>query len=96
MRSVSLKALRDELETYLRLAEGGETVLVTERERVVARLVPPGEERSRPKGYEALADLIASGWVTAPAAGTAGPPPRLPVMPLADLLRDLAEDRSER
>jgi antitoxin (DNA-binding transcriptional repressor) of toxin-antitoxin stability system len=41
MRSVRLKELKNKLSEYLRLAAAGETVLVTDRDRVVAEIGPP-------------------------------------------------------
>ena len=41
MRSVGIKVLKNKLSEYVRLAAGGETVLVTDRDRVVAELGPP-------------------------------------------------------
>ena len=41
MRAVGIKQLKNKLSTYVHLAAGGETVLVTDRDRVVAELVPP-------------------------------------------------------
>lgn len=38
MRAVGLKILKNKLSEYVRLAASGETVLVTDRERVVAEL----------------------------------------------------------
>ena len=46
MRSVDLKTLKNKLSEYIRLAAGGETVLVTDRDRVVAEIGPPGPARS--------------------------------------------------
>ena len=40
MRSVGLKVLKNKLSEYVRLAASGETVLVTDRDRVVAELGP--------------------------------------------------------
>jgi antitoxin (DNA-binding transcriptional repressor) of toxin-antitoxin stability system len=40
MRSVGLKILKNKLSEYVRLAVGGETVLITDRDRVVAEIVP--------------------------------------------------------
>jgi prevent-host-death family protein len=40
MRSVGVKVLKEKLSEYLRLASSGETVLVTDRNRVIAELVP--------------------------------------------------------
>ena len=38
MRAVGLKALKNKLSEYVRLAAGGETVLITDRDRVVAEI----------------------------------------------------------
>jgi antitoxin (DNA-binding transcriptional repressor) of toxin-antitoxin stability system len=46
MRSVGLKTLKNKLREYVRLATGGETVLVTDRDRVVAEIGPPSPTRS--------------------------------------------------
>jgi antitoxin (DNA-binding transcriptional repressor) of toxin-antitoxin stability system len=42
MRSVGLKTLKNKLTEYVRLAARGETVLVTDRDRVIAEIGPPG------------------------------------------------------
>jgi prevent-host-death family protein len=47
MKAVGLKVLKNKLSEYVRLAEHGETVLVTDRDRVVAEIVPP-EKDSEP------------------------------------------------
>jgi len=41
MRAVGLKTLKNKLSEYVRLVAGGETVLGTDRDRVVAEIVPP-------------------------------------------------------
>ncbi len=46
MRAVGLKLLKNKLREYVRLAASGETVLVTDGDKVVAELVPPRQERS--------------------------------------------------
>ena len=46
MRSVGLKILNNKLSEYVRLAAGGETILITDRDRVVAEIVPPQPGRS--------------------------------------------------
>jgi prevent-host-death family protein len=46
MRSVGLKVLKNKLSEYVRLVEAGETVLITDRDRVVAEIVPPRAGRS--------------------------------------------------
>src|SRR5207248_3261651 len=49
MRAVGLKVLKNRLSEYVRLAATGETVLVTDRDRVVAELGPPRESRVPPQ-----------------------------------------------
>ena len=46
MKSVGIKVLNSKLSEYVRLAASGETVLVTDRDQVVAELGPPRETRS--------------------------------------------------
>ncbi len=96
MRAVGLKILKNKLSEYVRLVAGGETVLVTDRDRVVAELVPPREGRSPLLADAILADAVRRGWITPAAVGPGAPPPRAPVMKLADLLRELKDDRAER
>jgi hypothetical protein len=69
---------------------------VTDRERVVAEIVPPREGRSPFVADATLAEAVRRGWVTPPLLASPEPPPRLPVAPLGDLLRELERDRSER
>ena len=95
MRSVGLKILKNRLSEYVRLAASGETVLVTDRDRVVAELVPPERNRSPVLADALLAEAVRQGWVTPPALAAAGPPPRKPVMLFRDLLHELERDRSE-
>jgi antitoxin (DNA-binding transcriptional repressor) of toxin-antitoxin stability system len=96
MRAVGLKVLKNRLSEYVRLAREGETVLVTDRDRVVAELGPPRPDRAGTVGNALLADARRHGWVTGPAAPGAAMPPRVPVAPLADLLSELETDRGER
>ena len=96
MRAVGLKVLKNKLSEYVRLAANGETVLVTDRDRVVAELVPPEKHRSPLLADALLADAIRQGRITPPALTSAVPPPRKPVMSFRELLRDLDQDRSER
>lgn len=95
MRTVGLKVLRSKLTEYVRLAEGGEVVLVTDRDRVVAELRPP-HDRTALAGDAQLADLMRRGLMSGPLIVRKGPPPRLPVSPLATLLAELDADRHER
>lgn len=96
MRAVGLKVLKNRLSEYVRLAAGGETVLVTDRDRVVAELVPPRDGRSALLADAVLADAVRKGWVTPPLMLGTEPPPRIPVAPLRMLLAELAGDREDR
>src|SRR5207244_10133603 len=96
MRAVGLKTLKNRLSEYVRAAAGGETVLVTDRDRVVAELGPPREGRSPLLADARLAEAVRHGWITPPAVPGAGAPPRKPVTTFRALLRDLAEDRADR
>jgi antitoxin (DNA-binding transcriptional repressor) of toxin-antitoxin stability system len=95
MRAVGIKVLKNKLSEYVRLAESGETVLVTDRDRVVAELIPPRAGRAETLADGLLADAVRRGWLTPPVGGRRGPPPRKPVAPLQQLLDELAGDRGE-
>lgn len=96
MRSVGLKALKNKLSEYVRLAAGGETVLVTDRDRVVAEIIPPRPGRSPLLADALLAEAVREGWLTPPLVTAVGPPPRKPVMLLRDVLDELRRDRGDR
>jgi antitoxin (DNA-binding transcriptional repressor) of toxin-antitoxin stability system len=96
MRSVGLKVLKNRLSEYVRLAAGGETVLVTDRDRVVAEIVPPQAGRSPMLADALLAEAVRDGWVTPPALPGSDPPPRKPVLAFDELMRDLRRDRDAR
>ena len=96
MRSVGLKVLKNKLSEYVRLVANGETVLVTDRDRVVAELVPPRPGRSPLLADAQLASAVREGWLVPPAYVMNEAPPRLPVAPMAVLLNELAADRGDR
>ena len=96
MRAVGLKTLKNKLSEYVRLVAGGETVLVTDRDRVVAEIVPPRAGRSPILSDALLADAVRRGWITPPAFADESVPQRKPVMRFRDLMRELERDRSDR
>ena len=96
MRSVGLKTLKNKLSEYIRLAAGGETVLVTDRDRVVAEICPPSPNRSPVLADALLLDAVRQGWITPPSSVGRGPPPRKPVMTIDELLSNLQRDRADR
>jgi prevent-host-death family protein len=91
MRSVGIRELRQNLSRYIDEVRNGESFVVTERGREVARLTPSGPEDS------ALARIVAEHGATwprgslteldAPAGRPAGGPPS------EEVLADLREDR---
>jgi antitoxin (DNA-binding transcriptional repressor) of toxin-antitoxin stability system len=95
MYAVGIKVLKNKLSHYVRLVEQGEVVLVTDRDRVVAELRPPGPATGPRVADAALANLIRDGLVT---------PPRTPGwqpggvgdVPWAELEQELAKDRGDR
>ena len=96
MRAVGIKVLKNKLSEYVRLAANGETVLVTDRDRVVAELVPPSPGRGPLLADAMLAEAVRRGWITPPLLPPGETPPRAPVASLQDLLRELGEDREAR
>lgn len=91
-----MKVLKNKLSEYVRLAQGGETILVTDRDRVVAELVPPRAGRSPAVADAVLAELVRKGWLTPAARPLTGAPPRAPVLAFEELMRELDEARADR
>jgi prevent-host-death family protein len=98
MRSVGIKVLKNKLSEYVRLAEKGETVQVTDRGRVVAELVPPKILPNSTTDDEFIARGIREGWLTPPRRPGKGPPPQAPgpKLTLEEILQDLDEARADR
>ena len=100
MRSVGIKILKARLSEYVRLVKRGDTILVTERDQVVAELRPARRKSRGPSGLaEHLAALAERGEATlrtkSPRRWT---PPRLKskALPLSstEILEALRQDRS--
>lgn len=96
VRSVGLKTLKNKLAEYVRLAASGETILITDRERVVAELAPPQSGRSLTLPDAVLADAVREGLLAPVVFGPMPPPESPAVAPLAEILSELGEDRAER
>jgi antitoxin (DNA-binding transcriptional repressor) of toxin-antitoxin stability system len=96
MRAVGLKTLKNKLSEYVRLAAAGETVLVVDRDKVVAEFVPPLAGRAERLHDAQLAEAVRQGWLTPPALPARGVPPRSPVASWAALLGELGADRTDR
>jgi antitoxin (DNA-binding transcriptional repressor) of toxin-antitoxin stability system len=96
MRSVGIKVLKNKLSAYVRLAAAGETILVTDRDRVVAELGPPRQGRGPSLDDAQLADAVRKGWLRPPLLVEEAVPPYEPVAPLSEILTELESDREDR
>jgi prevent-host-death family protein len=93
MRTVGLKTLKNKLSEYVRLAAAGETVVITDRGRAVAELVPPR------RAENAFVEQGArEGWLRPARIRDGSPPPNKPVPGLTfeQLMADLERDREDR
>jgi len=96
MRSVGIKALKNKLSEYIRLAASGETILITDRDRVVAGITPPKADRGATAANAWYADAVRKGLITPARVHSPMPPPAAPVMTLRELMQDLDHDRQDR
>lgn len=99
MRTAGVRELKNRLSEYLREVRHGETVLVTDRGEVVARLGPPSleEQRTLSETERKLGQLAARGRVRLPADEREGAFPELPSAKLSrkDFARLWAELRAD-
>lgn len=73
MKAVGVKQLKARLSEYLRLVKAGETILITDRDEVVAELRPARRQRvSGPSVEEHLEALAEAGEITRPSLPKAG------------------------
>lgn len=96
MRAVGLKVLKNKLSEYVRLAQGGETVLVTDRDEVVARLVPPEAGGASLATDAVMVELIRNGVLSPPLVVSEDPPPSYGSASWEEVRKGLDEDRSDR
>jgi antitoxin (DNA-binding transcriptional repressor) of toxin-antitoxin stability system len=96
MRAVGLKVLKNKLSEYVRIAAAGETVLVTDRDRVVVEINPPGTGRADTLSDALLADAVRKGWLAPPSLPMDGPIPRKPICQWMELQAELSADRDDR
>ena len=97
MRAVGLKVLKNKLSEYVRLAAGGEVVLITDRDRVVAEITPPRPGRSALASDARLAELVREGLLTPPTIPfDAALPTMKPITTAAAVLDALRQDRDSR
>jgi antitoxin (DNA-binding transcriptional repressor) of toxin-antitoxin stability system len=96
MKSVGIKVLKNKLSEYVRLASGGETILICDRDDVVAELRPVDASRATAVADALLADAVRSGLIT-PALLASGRPPEADRSGTLDaVLAGLADDRDDR
>lgn len=96
MQTVGIKELKNNLSAYVRAAEAGETVLVTDRGRIVAQLTPAQAHPEPTTDEERMAQLVREGHVRPARKRPAGPIPRIGGVPFDELMRQLDADREDR
>jgi len=91
VHTVGLKTLKNKLSEYVRLAASGQTVVITDRNRIVAEIVPPRRDSSTffERG-------VREGWLTPPTNPATEAPPRHPMVPFDVLMKELERDREDR
>jgi len=95
MRTVGLKILKNKLSEYVRCAANGETVVITDRGRIVAEIVPHKSESGLTPFQE---KGVREGWLKPAKRPFAPLPPGKPVpgLTLEKLMEDLDRDREDR
>ena len=73
MRAVGIKALNSRLSEYVRLAASGETILVTNRDRVIAEIGPPRGTGDPYADNPHLAEMVRQGHLTPARSPLKGP-----------------------
>ena len=96
MRTVGIKQLRDLLSEYVRLAAGGETVVVTDRGRVAAELGPPRWTHPGRTTDVVVAEWVRQGLAMPPTLPRGTRPRRHRLIAHDQLTADLARDRGNR
>ena len=97
MQTVGIKVLKNDLSRYIRAAEAGEIVQVTDRGRVVAEISRPRAPEGQTEAERQMALMIAEGIVTPARVHFSTPlPPTEPIMSFEELMRDLDESRADR
>lgn len=96
MTSVGIRNLKNQLSRYVRRVAAGDRVLVTDRGRVVAALVPPPPANEGPNGRSRYRELVAAG-VIRPALEGGDPLADLPSLrlPRGSAAALINEDRGE-
>jgi len=96
MKAVGIRELKNRLSEYLRLVQGGEEVLVTDRGEVVAELRQPSKSHSDAPD-PGLMKLIRQGKARGGAPNLPALYPRLPaLLSKGELAKLIAEERADR
>ncbi len=95
MRTVGLKALKNKLSEYVRSAASGETVVITDRGRAIAEIVPARPAITELTPFEQKG--VEEGWLTPARIRDGTPPPcnPMPGLTFERLMADLERDRSD-
>jgi antitoxin (DNA-binding transcriptional repressor) of toxin-antitoxin stability system len=96
MKTVGLKVLKNKLSEYVRIAASGETVLVTDRGRVVVEMNAPQPAHKDGKKESVIERGIREGWIRPAKVKGPLPPPPPPIMTLEELLEELDDSRADR
>lgn len=96
MRVVGIKELKNKLSEYVKLAAGGERVLVTDRTRVVAELIAPRPDPDPRMRDPRWAAAVRQGLITPRLIDSREPPANHPVASLEQILAELDADRADR
>jgi antitoxin (DNA-binding transcriptional repressor) of toxin-antitoxin stability system len=72
MRAIGIKALKAKLSEYVRLAKAGETILVTERDQVVAELRPARRQNLGERTVDDWLDHLADAGAATLASASPG------------------------
>ena len=97
MQEIGIKALKNRLSEYVRVAAAGQTVLVTDRGRVVAELIAPRVPQDASAEERHLGELMRQGVLSPAKVGPQARLPRgAPRATLDQVLRDLDDSRAGR
>lgn len=96
MQTVGVKALKNRLSEYLRVAATGETVVVTDRGRAVAEIIAPRVPADASAAEAKLGELVRQGLMTPAPCVLRGRPRRMPLAPRDELMQELEADRAGR
>ncbi len=98
MKAVGVKILKNKLSEYLRLVKTGQTVLITERDEVVAEIRPAHYQNLKQSNLEEVLVLAAEKGAATLRSDDSGPWPKLLDLPFSlslssqEILNSLRKD----